>query len=33
MILNNKAQMFSVWFPPGFFYKEVVDKLKKYLYA
>lgn len=31
MILNNKAQMFSVWFPPGFFYKEVVDKWLPYI--
>ena len=31
MILNNKAQMFSVWFPPGLFYKEVVDKWLPYI--
>ena len=26
MVLNNKPQMFSVWFPEGFFFKEVTDK-------
>ena len=26
MVLNNKAQMFSVWFPSDFFYKEVEEK-------
>lgn len=26
MILNNKSQMFTLWFPDGFFYPEVVNK-------
>ena len=26
MVLNNKAQMFSVWFPSDFFYQEVTEK-------
>ena len=26
MILNNKSQMFSVWFPEDFFYPEVIKR-------
>jgi len=26
MVLNNLPQMFAIWFPNGFFYKEVVNK-------
>ena len=26
MILNNKAQMFSLWFPEDFFYPEVIKR-------
>ena len=26
MILNNKAQMFSLWFPEDFFYPEVIER-------
>lgn len=31
MVLNNKAQMFSVWFPMDFFYPEVTEKWTKYI--
>lgn len=31
MVLNNKAQMFSVWFPYGFFYKEVEKQWTPYV--
>lgn len=31
MVLNNKAQMFSVWFPTDFFYPEVVEKWTPYI--
>jgi len=31
MVLNNKAQMFSVWFPQDFFFPEVTEKWEKYI--